>query len=165
MHFVIHQVMQFHHVDEADGDWLLEAVTGAAIVKERLAAFGNAGFLEAAAELAFSSSVEDRSDSLETQALGSPTQVGLQDLPDVHAAGHSQGVEQDIHGRAVGEVGHIFFRQDFGNDALVAMPAGHLVADRYLPLGRDVHFDHLLDAALQLVAPLERVELPFFFVK
>ena len=50
------------------------------------------------------------------------------------------------------------------DDALVAVPAGHLVADRDHPLGRDVDLDHLLHAARQLVAALERVELALLLV-
>ncbi len=49
--------------------------------------------------------------------------------------------------------------------ALVAVPAGHLVADRDLPLGGDVHLDHLLHAAGQLVAALQRVELALLLVE
>src|SRR4029453_14331024 len=38
------------------------------------------------------------------------------------------------------------------DDALVAVAAGHLVADRQLALHRDVHLDELDDAGRQLVA-------------
>src|SRR5205823_14893948 len=48
---------------------------------------------------------------------------------------------------------------------LVAVPAGHLVADGDDPLGGDVHLDHLLHAAGQLVAALQRVEPPLLLVE
>src|SRR5690242_2498620 len=45
------------------------------------------------------------------------------------------------------------------------MPTGHFVADRDLPLGGNINLDHLLDAAGQLIAPLERVELALLLVE
>ena len=43
------------------------------------------------------------------------------------------------------------------------MPAGHLVADRDLPLHRDVHLDQLDDARRQFVAPPQAAD--FFVVE
>ena len=88
-----------------------------------------------------------------------PAQVRLENLADVHTAGHAQRVEQDLHRRAVGQERHVFLGQDLGDHALVAVPAGHLVADRDHPLGGDVDLDHLQHAAAELVAALHRVEL------
>ena len=31
-----------------------------------------------------------------TEALGGPTEVGLEHLADVHARGHAQGIEHDV---------------------------------------------------------------------
>ncbi len=49
--------------------------------------------------------------------------------------------------------------QDFGDHALVAVAAGHLVAHGNHPLGGNVDLDHLQHAAAELVAALHRVEL------
>ena len=83
-----------------------------------------------------------------------PAQVGLQDLADVHAAGHAQRVEDDVHGGAVRQERHVLLGQDLGHDALVAVAAGHLVADRDLALGGDADADEPVDAGQQLVALL-----------
>jgi hypothetical protein len=80
--------------------------------------------------------------------------VGLEDLPHVHPAGHAQRVEHDLDGGAVLEEGHVLFRDDAGDDALVAVPARHLVAHGELALGGDVDLDHLEHAGGELVAPL-----------
>ena len=80
-----------------------------------------------------------------------PAQVGLEDLADVHPAGHAQRVEDDVHRRAVRQEGHVLLRQDLGHDALVAVAAGHLVADRDLALGGDADADEPVDARQQLV--------------
>ena len=95
---------------------------------------------------------------------GRPAQVRLEDLADVHTAGHAQRVEQDLDRRAVGQERHVLLGQDLGDDALVAVAAGHLVADRDHPLGGDVDLHHLQHAAGQLVAALQDVELAVLLV-
>ena len=59
--------------------------------------------------------------------------------------------------RAVVHVGHVLDGQHAGDDALVAVAAGHLVALLELALGGDEDLDHLLDAGGQLVAVRERL--------
>ena len=61
--------------------------------------------------------------------------MGLEDLADVHAAGHAERVEDDVDGRAVGQEGHVLLGQDLGDHALVAVATGHLVAFGDLALG------------------------------
>ena len=55
-------------------------------------------------------------------------------------------------GGAVGHVRHVLDREDLGDDALVAVAAGELVADRDLALLGDVDPHQLVDAGRQLVA-------------
>ena len=81
-----------------------------------------------------------------------PAEVRLEDLPDVHARRNAQRVEHDVDRRAVLEVRHVLLGQDARDDALVAVAAGHLVADRQLALDGDVDLDHLDDARRELVA-------------
>src|SRR3546814_7894567 len=50
-------------------------------------------------------------------------------------------------------------RHDLGDDALVAVTSGHLVARLQLALHRDEHLDHLHDARRQLVAALQLLDL------
>ena len=90
--------------------------------------------------------------------LRGPAEVGLEDLTDVHARGHAQGIQHDVDRRAVRQVRQVGFRQDAGDDALVAVAAGHLVADRELALHGDVDLDHLDDAGRQLVALLQELD-------
>ena len=70
--------------------------------------------------------------------MSGPAEVGLEDLSDVHARRHTQRVQHDVHRPTVGHVGHVLFGQDPGDDALVPVATGHLVADRELALDRDV---------------------------
>ena len=78
----------------------------------------------------------------------------LEDLADVHPARHAERVEDDVDGRAVGQVGHVLGGQDLGDHALVAVAAGHLVADRDLALLGDRHADQPVDAGLEVVVEL-----------
>ena len=82
---------------------------------------------------------------------GGVAQVGLQNLAHVHPAGHAQGVEDDVDRGAVGQMGHVLHREDLGDDALVAVAAGQLVALGDLALLGDVDPDQLVHAGSQLV--------------
>src|SRR5262245_5872168 len=90
---------------------------------------------------------------------GRPPEVGLEDLTDVHPRRHAERVEHDLDGRAVRHVRHVLLGEDAGDDALVAVAAGHLVADRELALHRDEDLDHLDDAGGELVPLLEGRDL------
>ena len=80
--------------------------------------------------------------------------MGLEDLADVHPARHAERVEDDVDRGAVLEERHVLDREDLGDDALVAVPAGELVTVGDLALLRDVDADQLVHARGQLVALL-----------
>ena len=88
-----------------------------------------------------------------------PTQVGFEDLTDVHPRGHAQRVQHDVDVLAVFQVRHVLDRQDLGDDALVAVTAGHLVAGLQLALHGHEDLDHLHHARRQFVAALQLVDL------
>src|SRR5690606_15820209 len=95
------------------------------------------------------------------QTGGGPTQVGLEDLTDVHARRHAQRVQHHIDVGAVFQVRHVLDRQDLGDDALVPVTAGHLVARLQLALHGHEDLDHLHDARRHLVAALQLLDLVF----
>src|SRR3546814_1017594 len=72
-----------------------------------------------------------------------PAEMRLENLADVHTAGHAQRVEDDIDRGAVREERHVLLRQDAADHALVAVAAGHLVARLHLALHRDEDLEHL----------------------
>ena len=86
-----------------------------------------------------------------SSVLRRPAELGLHDLADVHARGDAQGIEADVQRGAVLEVGHVLRREDAGDDALVAVAAGHLVALFELALGGDEDLDDFLHAGRQVV--------------
>jgi hypothetical protein len=83
-------------------------------------------------------------------------EVGLQHLPDVHARGHAQRIEHDVHRLAVGQEGHVLIGHHAGDDALVAVAAGHLVTHAELLLAGHVDLDLLDDAGVDVVAASTR---------
>src|SRR6185312_656368 len=76
---------------------------------------------------------------LPAEARRGPTEMGLEDLTDIHAARHAERIEHDVDMRAVLEIRHVLDRHDARDDALVAVTAGHLVAGLKLALHRDEH--------------------------
>src|SRR2546430_7989209 len=87
--------------------------------------------------------------------LGSPAEVRLENLSDVHTRRNAEGIENDLDRGAIGQVRHIFLRHDARDDAFVAVAAGHFVADGQLALHGAVDFDQLDDAGRQFVGLLE----------
>src|SRR4051812_5895428 len=189
MDLVVDEVVQLHHVDVADRRLLLERLAGAAVeqldlaaprhldvelpVVDRglgalalLAAFadGLVGLVDRLVDLVFRRAVEDRRDRLLAEHHHRPPEVGLEDLPDVHAARHTQRVQQDFDRRAVLQERHVFLGHDAGDDALIPVAAGHLVTDRQLTLGRDVDLHHLEHARRQLVAALHMLHAAGLFL-
>ncbi len=89
---------------------------------------------------------------LEPQSLGRKTQMCLEHLTDVHARGNPQGVENDVHRRTIGHVGHVFDRNDLRDDTLVSVTPGHLVARLDAPLDGQKHLDHLQHARREIIS-------------
>ena len=114
--------------------------------------FGRPGLLEPVLDLLLGRAVEDRRREPQAERVRGPPEMRLENLPDVHTRRNAERIEHDLDRRAVRQVRHVLFRQDARDDALVAVAAGHLVADRQLALHRDVDLDQLDDARRQLVA-------------
>ena len=93
--------------------------------------------------------------------LRGPPEVRLENLSDVHSARHAERVEHDVHRTAVGEERHVLLGHDAGNDTLVAVASGHLVADRDLALLGQIDLHQLDDARRQLVRLQNAVDALF----
>ncbi len=102
--------------------------------------------------------VDRLADALAEAGAG-PTEMGLENLPHVHAARHAQRIEHNIDRRAVFEERHVLHRHDLRHHALVPVAARHLVAGLDLALHRDEDFHHLHHARRQLVAALQLFHL------
>ena len=124
------------------------------ILAPTLEILGAQEFFESLAQGLVRGAVHQLSD-LPAQFAAGPTQVGLHNLPHVHAAGDAQGVQHQVHRGAVFEEGHILLGQNPGDDALVAVTPGHLVAHGKLALHGHIDLDHFDDPRRHLVALLE----------
>src|SRR3954469_2511350 len=181
---VVHQVVQLQDVHVADGDRLRERLAGAAVEEAGLAGGADQALavaverrrVEQTRDLLLEGAVEHRGGDLRAggrgvsglgQALrplgvaldvpallGGPTEVGLQDLAEVHAAGDAHRVQDDVDRSPIGEERHVLDGQDLRDDALVAMTAGELVTLGDLALLGDVDHDALVDARAELVVVL-----------
>ena len=89
--------------------------------------------------------------------------MGFEHLTDIHTAWHTQRIKHDFHRRSIRQKGHIFFRHNARDHALVAVAPSHLVANRKLALARDVNFYLLNDTGIDIVAALHPVHRAFPF--
>jgi UDP-N-acetylglucosamine enolpyruvyl transferase len=110
-----------------DRNLLVEGVTSAPIEELNLAVFGQLRLFEIVADVLLFDAVKHRRRELEPEQPSRPAQVRLEHLPDVHARGHTQRVEHDVHRRTIRQEGHVFLRDNLGDHALIAVAAGHLV--------------------------------------
>ena len=83
--------------------------------------------------------------------LSEPAGVNLKHLADVHTTRDAQRVQNDINGSTVFQEGHVFNRQDLGNNALVTVATCELVAVGNLTLLRNVHAHKLVNTRGQIV--------------
>ena len=130
MNLVSNQMAELHHIDVPDDNFLIEDLTRAAIVQPSLGMLRQASLFEIAADFFFLNAIKYGCGEAQAQQPGCPAQMRFQHLSDVHARRDAQRIEHDIHGRSIGQKGHVLFRDDLGHDAFIAVPAGHLVADR-----------------------------------
>ena len=65
----------------------------------------------------------------ETQYLSHPTQMGFQNLPDIHTGRYADRIQNDIYRCTIRQEGHIFIGGDDGDHTFVAMASGDFIAD------------------------------------
>ena len=152
MHLVVDHVVEFEHIDVADGGGLVETLAGLAVVEVGAAVFREASLTHIAVDLFEGGAIEDRRLETFAQLVASPTEDGFIDLTEVHTGRHAEGVEDDVNRRAVGEERHILGTDDLGDDTLVAVAASHLVADAEFALHGEIDLGHLDDARREVVA-------------
>src|SRR5450756_2897657 len=98
---------QLEHVDESDGDLLLELLAGHAVEEVRLAVVGETGGLELRLDLRLHRAVEHRRREVETECARGPAEVRLENLTDVHARRNAERIEDDLDRATIREVRHV----------------------------------------------------------
>ena len=89
--------------------------------------------------------VEDGSGKLASQPAARSTQDGLENLAKVHTGRHTHRVQYQVDRASVFQERHVLHAHNLGNDTLVAMATGQLVADLNLTLLGNVDLGHLND--------------------
>src|SRR3989440_4862506 len=148
---VLDQVGQLQHIDVADRHFVVELLTGAAVAQRDLARLRQARPHQFRLDRLFRRAVEDGRRDFQAQRVRRPAQVRLEYLAQVHAARHTERVQHQLDRRAIRHVGHVLSGKDPRDDALVPVPAGHLVALRDLALLGNIDPHQLVDAGRQLV--------------
>ena len=139
--FVCHKMVELHHIDIADNDFLGKGFASAAFDEERLPFMRQVSFFEVTADSFFSDAIEYRSGNFDTKFFAGPAEVCLKNLSDIHTARDTERVKDDLNGRPIRQVGHIFLFDHAGHYTFVAVASGHFVPYLDFALGGNVDFD------------------------
>ena len=152
MDLIIHQMVKLQHIHVTHRNRVIKEFAGTAVPKAQLAAARVTGIFQQVNGVDFAGSVKYRSRDIPVFIFGSQSQMYLQDLPDVHSGRYAQRVQHDLKGLSAFQEGHVLFRKDPGDNTLVSVTSGHLVADADLTLGGNVAPNQFVDSRRQLVA-------------
>ena len=144
MHLVGNEVVQFEEVNVSHRDFLPEGFAGSAIVKDAFpglfTAFRQVRLRELRKDFRLGCTVENGRLDIDAQCMACPAEVNLQDLSDVHTRWHAERVQHDIYRCSIGQVRHIFSRQNLSHHTFVAVTPRHLVADGNVARGGNIDF-------------------------
>src|SRR5271166_2866581 len=168
MDLVCNQVTELQHVDISDYDILIERFAGPAIVQLRFTGLSYPGesinflrFRQIVANLGLINPVKYWCCNLESERFCSHSKVCFEHLSDVHPARHTQWVQHNFNRRSIVQEWHVLFGDNLGDNAFVPVPACHLIADTQLALARDVDFNLLDDARIDVVAAFDAIQRSF----
>ena len=136
MDFVRDKVAEFHHVDVANHDFLVERIASAAVEQTRFTGllhptetFFLARVLQVIADFAFLNSVEHRGRNFKSERFGGDAEVCFQNLADIHTARNAEWIQDDLDWSAIRQERHVFFWNNARDDAFVSVTARHFVAN------------------------------------
>ena len=129
MHLIIHKVMQFQHINVTDRDFPIKRPTSLTVQQNNFSVLWETGFAKLLFDLLLTHSIESWARGVITKLACGESQMGFQDLSQIHTGSHAQGVENNIYWRSVIHKWHVFCGNNFGNHTLVAVPAGHLITN------------------------------------
>ena len=165
---VVYEVMQFEVVHIADRCAVFKRFARSAVVKLDFAVYftvfvDESALLEQRFDVLLVCAVENRRCDFPVKHMSDETEVNFENLSDIHTARNAQRVEHDLKRCAVCHKRHIFFGENSGHDALVAVTSRHLVADGDFSLLCDVYADEFIDAGCEFVFILSRKDLDVYY--
>ena len=188
VNLVVDQVVQLQDVHVSHGDGHRVGLTGATIeqarftggVHETLAITGHQGVIEQTRDFFFAGAIEYRCRDLGAghrflghtgealgpgrvtrnfpSLLGSPSEVNLQHLTEVHTSGNTQRVQNDVDRGSILQERHVLDGQNLGDNTLVSVATSELVTLGDLALLGDVNHDALVDSRAKLVITIDSVK-------
>ena len=78
--------------------------------------------------------------------------MGLKYLSNVHTGRNTEWVENDVNRCSILKEWHVLNRSNLGDNTLVSVATGHLVADGELTLCGDVNLNLLVNAGRKVVS-------------
>ena len=156
---------QFQHINDADHHFFIKWFPCLSIVKECFSVFGQTSFSQHILDIVHARAIKHRGRKVEVQFVGCPTQMGFEDLAKIHARGYTERIQNQINGRAIGQIGHIFFGHNNRNYPLVAVSSSHFIPYHQLSLASDIHLDQLHNTRRQFISARDffKLSLEFFF--
>jgi hypothetical protein len=115
---------------------------------------GEGGGFELFFNVGYRGTVECWGSNSVVEFFGCPTEVGFQNLTQVHTGDNTKRVEDNIYGSTIRQEWHVGLWQNGRDNTFVTVSAGHLVADGNFAQLSDGNFDLLIDTSWQLVAEL-----------
>jgi hypothetical protein len=154
------EVVELEHVDDADDDLLLEGLAGETVVKNRLAlgadpALGAlfllldlAGLEEKLVDLGLLNTVEHGRSGMEVKVAAGETEIGLEELTQVHTRRHAERIKNNVHRLAIRKERHITAWKNARDDTLVSVTTGHLISIRKILLVNKINRNLTIHNAL-----------------
>ena len=158
MDLIIYQMVQLQHVHVAHRYVVVEVFTGTSVSQRQLTGLGISAFVQQLNDIALVCTVEYRCRDIPALGLCRQSQVNFQYLSDVHSGRYAQRIQHDLQGLAIILERHILFRQNPGDDTLVTVTSGHLIAHVNLSFCRNVDTYHLVYTRRQLAVSVLSAE-------
>ena len=89
--------------------------------------------------------------NLDSKTFCGPSEMGFENLSNVHARRHTKWIQDYIHRGSIGHKRHIFDWDNLGDNTFVTVTTGHLVTRLQAAFNRHVNLDHFLHTWRQLV--------------
>src|SRR3989344_4526283 len=154
MGFVLDHVNKLEDIGDSNGGLLGERLAGAAIIKLNFGTGGIAGLFQKGADTVFVYLFKDGNGNFEPKAFGGKTQLGFQELTEIHTSKNRKGRDHNIDRTTVSGIGHIGLRDDLADDTFVAVATGQLITDSNPSELGDLDPDLADDTGLELVTLL-----------
>ncbi len=152
MYLVVNKVGKFQVIHVTYGYPAVKRLTGTAVIQDCLSVLGQSCLFQSFNNIYLGCTVKYRRSNLPAQCLCCIAQVHFQYLSDIHTGRNAQGIKNNLQGSSVGQERHIFHRENPGDNTLVSVTAGHLIADRNLSFLCNVNTHQLVYSGREFVA-------------